>query len=251
MSVTRRELLTLAATMPAVMAAAKGSPTLQPIVVDRGTRLYPTWDESHWWTTQPIADDGAWTYRHAVSLGASPNRDGATAIRDLRNTPRLGVFTRTYFQFTTPPLDGPHTLDGVVSAAIHAAQHHRRLGARLALQVVVHKPDTSVRGVALPLRTDLSVFTYDDPAKTRAARNWALVAPAIECEDGDVIAINLGLLVDNQTRSLGYLVGFDLYDNQEGENGEGRDIAFLDDSALANTWVEFSSVLAFKDVTPL
>jgi hypothetical protein len=244
MRVTRRDMLKVAAAMP-VVVAAKGSPSLQPIVVDGGTRLYPTWDESHWWTTQPIPDDDTWTYRHAVSLGASPARDGATAIVDLRNTPRLGVFTRAYFQFATPPLDGPQTLDGVVSAAIHAVQHHRRLGSRLALQVLVHRPDSTVRGVALPLRADMSVFTSENPPKTRAAQNWAL--QEVHCQDGDVIAINLGLTVDNQSRSLAYLVGFNLYDNQEDDNGAGLDIRFLDDSTLGNTWVEFSSELRFQN----
>jgi hypothetical protein len=241
MSLTRRDVLRLAAAMPAVGAATK-APTLQPIVVDRATRLYPTWDESHWWTTEPIPLD-TWTLPHAVSLGASPVRDGATVIQDFRNAPRLGVFTRAYFQFSTPPLDGPQTLDGVVSAAIHAAQHDRRLGARLALQVVVHRADTSVRDIALPVRADVSIFTYSDPARTRAAQNWAL--RPVECDDGDVIAINLGLVADNQSRSLGNLVGFALYENQG-----GVDIGFVDDSALGNSWVEFSSELLFKSPVP-
>ena len=240
MSVTRREVLKLAAAMPAVGTGPKGS-TPQPIVVDRATRLYPTWDESHWWTTQPVPDE-TWTFPHTVSLGASPVRDGATMIQDLRNTPRLGVFTRAYFQFATPPLDGPQTLSGVVSAAIHATQHHRKHGARLALQVVVHRADTSVRAIALPVRADLSIFTYQDPAKSRAAQNWAL--QTVECEDGDVIAINLGLSADNQSRSLAYMVGFALSDNQ------GDDIGFVDDGQPANTWVEFSTDLVFKPVSP-
>jgi hypothetical protein len=84
---------------------------------------------------------------------------------------------------------------------------------------------------------DAYPFTEGDPPRSRAAQNWPL-AP-VSCEDGDVIAINVGLYADNQTKSLGQGVGFALYTNQM------ADISRLNDPTLANSWVEFSAPLTF------
>ena len=234
MKLTRREALKVAGVAP-VLAAAKRPPALQPIVSNGGTRLYPTADPGHWWTTQPIA---GWTLAHAVSLGAAPMPDGATMFLDTRNTPLEGVFTRTYFQLVSRPLDGDQLLDGVVSAAIHGIEWHRRIDAALAVQVVVHGPDEAVRGVALELAWDPRELTLGNPPKTRAAENWPL--SPVSCIDGDVIAINLGIYANNQSNSLAQGVGFALYANQPG------DIAWLDDAEPGNTWVDFSALLQFR-----
>jgi hypothetical protein len=169
-----------------------------------------------------------------VSLGASLTADGATMIYDARNTPREGMFTRAYFQCSTPPLQGDQTLEGVVSAAIHCIEWHRRIDATLALQIVVHRPDTTVRGVALQVTRDTLEFTVGNPPTARAAQNWPLVA--VPCLHGDVIAINLGIHADNQTGTLAQMVGFSL------DGSEPVDIERLDDPQLGNTWVEFSKV---------
>jgi hypothetical protein len=63
---------------------------------------------------------------------------------------------------------------------------------------------------------------------------------AVECLDGDVIAINIGLWANNETRSLAYMVGYHFYASEE------TDIAHVDTSSLGNTWVEFSAALAFQ-----
>jgi hypothetical protein len=246
MKLTRRDALKIAAAAVPSLAAAKAPAPYPPIVTSGGIRLYPNgqlvsspagWVP--WWTPEPIY---GWDLPHdnvpsAVSLGATRVPDGSTTIVDLRNTPLYGPFTRAYFQFSTPPLAGAQTLNGVVSAVIHATQANRRINAVLAVQVVVHRPDTTVRGVALPVTLDSYPFTEGDPPRSRAAQNWPLTSVA--CEDGDIIAINVGLYANNQTRSLGQGVGFALYANQP------ADVSRLNDPQLANTWVEFSAPLTF------
>ncbi len=233
MKVGRRDALKIAAAVSS-LGAAKAPPPPPPIVTSGGVRLYPTWDPVQWWTTEPVS---GWDLPHIVSLGASLAPDGATTIQDTRNTPLHGPFTRAYFQFSTRPLNGAQSLDGVFSAALHAIEWHRRIDAVLALQVVVHRPDTSVRGVALALTTDTLEFTLGDPPKSRAAQNWAL-AP-VACQDGDVIAINVGIAANNQSNTLAQTVGFFLFAS------EAADISRLDDPMLANSWVEFSAPLTF------
>jgi len=251
MGVTRRDLIRLAAAAPILSAAKNLSaahkpppapPPLQPIVTSGGTRLYATsatLAQPQWWTTEPVS---GWTYPTAnqtpdfVSLGAGPTPDGATTIQNLRNTPQAGAFTRAYFQWSTRPLQGNQTLGGMVSAAIHCFEGNAKINALLALQVVVHRPDGGVRGIALPVSQDTLEFPAD-LAKSRAAQNWPLAA--VDCLDGDVIAINIGLSANNQTKSLAYGTGFYVYEHQL------KDIGFLDDPQLANTWVEFSTPLTF------
>ena len=230
MKVSRRDALKIAAAVPS-LGAAKAPP---PIVTSGGVRLYPTWDPIHWWTTEPVE---GWDLPHIVSLGASLTPDGATAVDDLRNTPQFGPFTRAYFQFSTPPLNGAQSLDGVFSAAFHAIEVNRHINAFLALQVVVHRADTSVRGVPLPVTTDMLEFTVGYPPKSRAAQNWQL-AP-VACEDGDVIAINVGIAANNQLNNLAQAVGFLLIAS------DPADISRLDDSQFANSWMEFSAPLKF------
>jgi hypothetical protein len=125
----------------------------------------------------------------------------------------------------------------VVSAAIHCIEGDSRVNAVLALQVVVHGPGGVVRGVALPVSQDTLEFPVGYPAKSRAAQNWPLTA--VDYSDGDVIAINIGIAANNQTHALGYIVGFDVYEDQL----LSGDISWLDDPQLANTWVEFSPAL--------
>ena len=248
MKLTRRDALKMAAGGPS-LAAAKIPPALPPIVTGGGIRLYPTaklvpdagGHLTQWWTTEPVY---GWNLPQVdpfipsvVSLGASLAPDGETAFQDTRNTPFYGSFTRAYFQFSTRPLNGPQSLDGVVSAAIHAVEAQKRIDAVLALQVVVHQPDSSVRGVALPLTLDTFEFTVGTQPKSRAAQNWPL--SPIACEDGDVIAINVGLSANNQTNLLAWLVGFSL------DASQSVDIGRLDDPQPGNTWVEFSAPLAF------
>jgi len=233
MRVSRRKALTIAAAIPA-LGAAKAPPPLPPIVTSGGVRLYPTWASPQWWTTEPVT---GWDLPHIVSLGASLSPDGATAIQDTRNTPLQGPFTRTYFQFSTRPLNGAQSLDGVFSAAFHAIEWHRRHDAVLAVQVVVHRPDTTVRGVALPLTVDTFEFALGDPPKSRAAQNWPL-AP-VACQDGDVIAINVGIAANNQSNTLAQSIGFSVYASA------AADLSRLDDPQIANSWLEFSAPLTF------
>jgi len=241
MRVTRRNLMRLAGASPifgtaSVLHAAKPPAPLPLINVTHGTRLYPTWAPAQWWTTEPVE---GWDVKNVVSLGAALAADGATQVYDARNTPREGMFTRAYFQFSTPPLQGAQTLEGVVSAAIHCIEWHRRIDATLALQVVVHGPDGIRRGVALPVTHDTMEFTLGAPPKSRAAQNWPLTSVA--CQDGDVIAMNVGIYADNQSGTLAQMVGFSL----DVSEGSGGDIARLDDAQLGNTWVDFSTLLNF------
>jgi hypothetical protein len=62
---------------------------------------------------------------------------------------------------------------------------------------------------------------------------------SVTCQDGDVIAINVGIWANNETRSLAPGIGLYFYANQE------TDIAYLDTAALGNTWVEFSTPPTF------
>jgi hypothetical protein len=64
----------------------------------------------------------------------------------------------------------------------------------------------------------------------------------VAAADGDVIAMNVGLGADNQTRTLAQGVGFCFYSNQ------ASDIAMLDSSAAGNMRVEFSSFPLFRAV---
>jgi hypothetical protein len=244
MRVTRRDALKLTAAAAALGAVATNgtarleaakAPTMPPIDVNGGTRLYPSWDATQWWTTEPVT---GWDLGHIVSLGATLAPDGATSIQDTRNTPLHGPFTRAYFQLSTRPLNGAQSLSGVVSAAVHCIEWHRRIDATLALQVVVHQPDKSVRGIALPLTVDSLEFTLGNPPKSRAAQNWQLTPVA--CEHGDVIAINLGIFADNQSNLLAQGVGVWVYAS------EAADISRIEDPAIANSWVDFSASLAFQ-----
>ena len=248
MSVTRRDLIRFAATAPILVAsrvvdAAKKPPPLPAITCTHGTRLHPCWASTKWWTTEPVLE-GTWDVPGIMSLGASLATDNQTTISAEWNTPREGMFTRPYFQFSTPPLQAPQglqgvqTLFGVVSAAIHCTEAHRRINATLALQIVVHRPDKTLRGVALPLSYDTLEFTVGDPPTTRAARDWPLTGVA--CLDGDVIAINLGIRADNQTGTLARTVGFSIHES------ELSDIVNFNDPALGNTWVDFSTLLEFQ-----
>lgn len=254
MPLTRRDSLKvlggaslLAAASPAA-AAPPSSPV--PIVTSGGTRLHPTNAAAQWWTPQPIIN-GTWTLPQIGSgpppeyvftgfpaIGTSPLADGATVIQDLRNAPLHGVFTRMYVQLVTRPLQGPQTLEGTVSLAIHAYQGNRKLNAQLALQVVVHAADGTARAVALPATAGGEAFPVGTPVRTRALLAQPL--STVACEDGDVIAINVGIRVNNETRSLGQGVGLFFYANQ------GTDIGFLDTAAPGNTWVEFSGALIFQ-----
>jgi hypothetical protein len=80
---------------------------------------------------------------------------------------------------------------------------------------------------------DATEFPLESPARTRAAIGWPLASVA--ADDGDVIAINIGIWADNQTRTLAQGVGFAFYANQT------SDIAYLDSADPGNSWVEFSS----------
>jgi hypothetical protein len=244
MRVTRRDALKLTATATALGAVATRAtarleaakaPPMPPIVTSGGIRLYPSWDAIQWWATEPVT---GWDLGHIVSLGATLAPDGATSIQDTRNTPLHGQFTRAYFQLSTRPLSGAQSLSGVVSAAVHCIEWHRRIDARLAMQVVVHRPDTTVRGIALPLTVDSLEFTLGNPPKSRAAQNWQLTP--VSCEDGDVIAINLGIFADNQSNLLAQGVGVWVYAS------EAADISRVEDPAIANSWVEFSEQLVFQ-----
>lgn len=233
MRVTRRDALKLTAAA-ASLGAAK-APPMPPIVTSGGTRLYPSWDATHWWDSEPVT---GWDFPHVVSLGATLAPDAATSIQDTRNTPLHGPFTRAYFQLSTRPLDGAQTLSGVVSAAVHCIEWHRRIDAKLALQVVVHGQDTTVRGIALPLTVDSLEFTLGNPPKSRAAQNWQLTS--VSCQHGDVVAINLGIFADNQSNLLAQGVGVWVYAS------ESADINRVDDPTIANSWVEFSAPLVFQ-----
>src|SRR5688572_2470435 len=183
MALTRRDSLKvlggaslLAAASPAA-AAPPSSPV--PIVTSPGgTRLHPNNAAAHWWTAQPIIN-GSWTLPQVVppsgpppdyvltgfpSMGSSIAKDNATMTQDIRNAPRHGVFTRMYQQLVTRPLQA-QSLGGTVSLAIHGVAGHRKLSVRLALQVVVHKPDGTVQGVALPVTAGGEKFVTDTPAR--------------------------------------------------------------------------------------
>lgn len=255
MALTRRDSLkvlggaSLLAAASSAAAAPSSSPV--PIVTSGGTRLYPNNDATHWWTPQPIIN-GTWTLPQIVPPGPPPDYvltgfptmgvslapDGATVIQDIRNAPRHGVFTRMYQQLVTRPLQGAQTLEGTVSLAIHAVEGQRKLNAVLALQVVVHAPDGTVRDVALPVTTGAETFVIDAQARTRAI----LAAPldTVPCQDGDVIAINVGIGANNETRNLSQGIGLYFLANRS------SDIAYLDVATAANTWVEFSADLLFQ-----
>jgi hypothetical protein len=248
MAVTRRDALKALSMAPALAAApvTSGTPIVPPA---GGTRLYPSWASPQWWTAQPIINK-TWTYPSLpnqpagfpvtgglVSLGASIVRDDATSLHDTRNTPTLGPFTRAYFQMATRPLLNVVTLSGSVSAAIHCIEWHRKHDAVLALQVVVHRDTPTGPSAAEVLRVtrDTNEFTLGNPPTTRAAVAWPIAPYA--CVENDVIAINIGIYCDNQSKLLAEEVGFHIYANQ------AQDITFLDSSALANTWVDFSTLL--------
>lgn len=255
MAVTRRQSLKvlggaslLAAASPAA-AAPPSSPV--PIVTSGGTRLYPTNAAAQWWTPLPIIN-GSWTLPQIVppsgpppefvvtgfpTMGASLVPDGSTLAQDTRNAPRHGVFTRMYQQLVTRPLQA-QTLGGTVSLAIHGVATHRKLTVMVALQVVVHAPDGTVRAVALPVTAGTEKFVTEPPARTRALLGAPL--STVACDAGDVIAINIGIWANNETRSLAPGIGLDFYANKP------TDIAYLDVATLGNTWVEFSAALAFQ-----
>jgi hypothetical protein len=130
----------------------------------------------------------------------------------------------------------------VISAAVHCIEWHRHIDARLALQVVVHRPDNGIRGIALPLTADTREFTLGNPPKSRAAQNWQLLP--VPCDHGDVIAINVGIAADNHSNLLAQGIGVWLYASQV------TDISRVDDPALANSWVEFSAPLIFQPPPP-
>ena len=255
MALTRRDSLKvlggaslLAAASPAA-AAPPSSPV--PIVTSGGMRLYPNNAAAQWWTAQPIIS-GTWTLPQNVPPSPSPNyvltgfpsvgsslvKDGATMMQDIRNAPRHGVFTRMYQQLVTRPLQGPQTLQGTVSLAIHGVVGHRKLTGMVALQVVVHEPDGTVKAVALPVTAGGEKFVLDAPPRTRAL----LAAPlsTVTCGDGDVIAINVGVWANNESRSLAPGIGLLFYANQS------SDIAYEDVATFSNTWVEFSQALLFQ-----
>ena len=256
MSMTRRETLKVLASVSAVAgagqtgrAAPASSPV--PVVTPGGTRLYISAVSPEWWSAQPIPNlswslpvdrstepPPEYVTRGYVAYGASTSPDQATALQDVRNTPFYGVFTRAYLQMVTPPIQGAQTLSGTVSLAVHCIQWHRKIGATLALQVTVHRPDGSLRGLALPVTRDAAEFPLGSPARTRAAIAWPLASVA--AEDGDVIAINVGIWANNQTRTLAQTVGFCFYANQ------ASDIAYLDSAEPGNSWVEFSSRPVFR-----
>ena len=256
MALTRRDSLKVlgGASLLAAASPAAAAPPSSPvaIVTSGGTRLYPNNDAAQWWTPQPIIN-GTWTLPQIVppsgpppdyvltgfpTMGTSLLPDGATVIQDIRNAPRHGVFTRMYQQLVTRPLQGAQTLEGTVSLAIHAVEGHRKLNAVLALQVVVHAPDGTVRDVALPVTTGTETFVIDAQARTRAL----LAAPlsTVACDDGDVIAINVGIGANNETRNLSQGIGLYFFANRS------SDIAYLDVATAANTWVEFSADLLFQ-----
>ena len=257
MTLTRRESLKvlgaaslLAAASPA--AAAPPSGPVEIVVPVGGLRLYPSNGGAPWWTPQPILN-GSWTLPQVVppfgqppeyvltgfpSMGTtSGDPDGATLTQDIRNAPRHGVFTRMYQQLVTRPLQGTQTLGGTISIAVHAYQAHRKLNAALALQVVVHASDGTKRGIALPVTAASEKFTSDTPPRTRALLGVPL--SNVACQDGDVIAINVGIWANNETRSLAPGIGLYFYANQE------TDIGYLDSTAFANTWVHFSTPPVF------
>jgi hypothetical protein len=255
MKPTRRDTLKVLGAASALAAATKAQAAPparppEPIATSGGTRLYPTWASPRWWSDQKIAN-GTWTLPADPSLppmelvsggysslGASAVPDGATGIQDVRNTPRHGVFTRAYLQLVTPPLQGPQTLNGTVSMAIHCVEWHRRINAVLALQVAVHRSDGALRALALPVSTDTNEFTLGTPARTRAIVGLPLTE--VGCQDGDTLAINIGIWANNESRTLAQGVGFYVYASQTGP------IAYIDTDALGNTWVEFSAPLTFQ-----
>jgi hypothetical protein len=236
-------------------AGPRSGPT--PIVTSGATRLYPAWPvpggPAPWWAPQPLLN-GTWTVPQDTttpvpeylegalsSFGAGRAAETPGGLQDVRNTPRHGVFSRAYFQLATPPLAEPCSLSGTVSAAFHCLQWHRRINARLALQVVVHDAAGNRRAVALPVTADAQPFTVGTPARTRAAVEWPL-AQAVACAAGDVIVVNVGILADNQTRTLAQGVGFYLYSEL---TPAVDDIAFLDTDLLGRSWVELSAPLTF------
>jgi hypothetical protein len=74
---------------------------------------------------------------------------------------------------------------------------------------------------------------------TEEPRRAELGAGASGGQDGDVIAINVGIAANNQSNTLAQTVGFSVYAS------EAADISRLDDPQLANSWMEFSAPLIF------
>ena len=260
MPLTRRDALKAlgAGALVGAPAASAAAPPRGPtaIVTSGATRLYPAWPvpdgPAPWWQAQPLIN-GTWTLPQDTttpvpeyledaipSLGAGRTSDTPGGLMDVRNTPRLGVFSRAYFQLATRPLAQPCTLSGSVSAAFHCLQWHRRVNGRLALQVVVHDAAGNCRGVALPVTADTQAFTVGTPARTRAAMAWPL-AP-VSCTPGDVIVVNVGVLADNDTRTVTQGVGFYVYGQFDPALA---DIGFLDTDALGRSWVEFTPPMTF------
>jgi hypothetical protein len=114
----------------------------------------------------------------------------------------------------------------------------------VALQVVVHEPDGMVRAVALPVTAGTEKFVTETPPRTRALLGAPL--STVACSDGDVIAINVGVWANNETRSLAPGIGLYFYANQIDDDEQPIDIAYLDTATLGNTWVEFSADLEFQ-----
>ena len=92
MKISRRDALKVAAAVPA-LGAAKAPAPLPPIVTSGSVRLYPTWDSTTWWTSEPLS---GWNLPHAVSLGASFAPDGAISRLD---DPQLA---NSWMEFSAP-----------------------------------------------------------------------------------------------------------------------------------------------------
>ncbi|MGQ0736112.1 MAG: hypothetical protein ACT4QD_20980 [Acidobacteriota bacterium] len=235
MDLTRRDALRVLGA-GSVAAAAKDAqaappaPAPVPIVTSGGLRLYPAIAAA---TPQPIPA-GTWTFPDAVCVGLDTVKT-TTAFQDYRNTPVHGVFTRVYHQWVTKALKAQQ-LDGTISAAIHCLEGHRKLDAVLAMQVVVHGAQPP--RVALALSKDANEFSLGT-LRTRALVNWPLISTS--CDEGDVIAINVGIWANNQTRQLAQIIGLSL-----SVDSQLTDIQHFDTDAAGNTWVEFSNGLLFK-----
>jgi hypothetical protein len=226
MRMTRRDALKAVAVAPFLGREAA-------VLAAGGTRLYCTSASPRWWTAEPLVP-GTWTLGVAASLGAVPYADTVTSFPDDRNVARHGVFTRAYLQLSLPPLAAPTTLSGTIGAAIHASQWHRKINGVLALQVVVHQPDTTVRGVALPITADNAQLPLAE-RRTRIVSGWPL--SPVACQAGDVVVVNIGIAANNQSKSIVQSIGFHVYGNQ------AVDITTNNSTAAGNTWVEFSSLL--------
>ena len=59
------------------------------------------------------------------------------------------------------------------------------------------------------------------------------------CQDGDVIAINVGIASNNQSNTRAQSIGLSAYANA------AADLSRLDDPQIANSWLEFSAPLSF------